>query len=576
MADVLPGYTYDRTSGRYRDASTGRYVSRDTVTQLLDDSVADAETRMNNLSDAYIAGDIAPAVYVDQMKTEVKRQHMQQAALAKGGFDKLDQSDYGRVGAATRDLYPKIVGTAEDVQKGEVSEAQLHQRNTAYAGSARTLYHRTERSNPTETEPDQVQLEKRTLDPAAEHCEDCISYAGQGWQMAGSLPVPGEQCACRHNCRCSLIKQTVSADEVSQYLGESEAMNRDDKNLVEMESSGEFIPLIEKAMRRDGTIPLKVIQPGWGSSGYYSPELLERDGPNVFRAGTQMFWDHQTATDEAERPEGSLSNLAAVLVSDARWDAQGADGPGLYADAKPFGEYKEAIEELAPHIGVSIRASGRASQGEADGRKGPVIESITSAKSIDFVTKPGAGGKVIEMFEAARPGTDTADQVSGVESATPTDEEHDDMSEQLAKQLTEATGRLEQLEQTNARLQEALLLRDARDFVSTHIAGSTLPDVTKSRLVESLVQNPPIAQGQLDRDAYATRIDEAVKTETEYLQQVSGYGSGRITGMGSASQQGGGYQDVDDAAIQKRMADAFQRMGLNESESAHAANGRVW
>jgi len=394
--------------------------------------------------------------------------------------------------------------------------------------------------------------------------------------MAGSLPVPGEQCACRHNCRCSLIKQTVSADEVSQYLGESEAMNRDDKNLVEMESSGEFIPLIEKAMRRDGTIPLKVIQPGWGSSGYYSPELLERDGPNVFRAGTQMFWDHQTATDEAERPEGSLSNLAAVLVSDARWDAQGADGPGLYADAKPFGEYKEAIEELAPHIGVSIRASGRASQGEADGRKGPVIESITSAKSIDFVTKPGAGGKVIEMFEAARPGTDTADQVSGVASATPTDEEHDDMSEQLAKQLTEATGRLEQLEQTNARLQEALLLRDARDFVSTHIAGSTLPDVTKSRLVESLVQNPPIAQGQLDRDAYATRIDEAVKTETEYLQQVSGYGSGRITGMGSTSQQGGGYQDVDDAAIQKRMADAFQRMGLNESESAHAANGRVW
>jgi hypothetical protein len=68
-----------------------------------------------------------------------------------------------------------------------------------------------------------------------------------------------------------------------------------------VQESGEmtsmFVPLLEQAVRRDGTIPLKLIQPGWGSSGYYSAEVLERDGPKVFPLGTQMFWNHATQSE---------------------------------------------------------------------------------------------------------------------------------------------------------------------------------------------------------------------------------------------------------------------------------------
>ena len=104
-----------------------------------------------------------------------------------------------------------------------------------------------------------------------------------------------------------------------------------------------------------------------------------------------MHWDHQTATEEAERPEGSLTTLAGELISDARWQDSGQAGPGLYADAKVFGPYQEAVNELAPHIGVSIRASGRTKQGEAEGRKGPILEQLVAARSCDFVVTPGAG-----------------------------------------------------------------------------------------------------------------------------------------------------------------------------------------
>ena len=68
----------------------------------------------------------------------------------------------------------------------------------------------------------------------------------------------------------------------------------------------EFIPLSERAVRRDGTMSLKIIQPGWGSSGYYPKEVIERDIPKVFPAGTKMYWNHATATEEMERPEGCL------------------------------------------------------------------------------------------------------------------------------------------------------------------------------------------------------------------------------------------------------------------------------
>ena len=171
------------------------------------------------------------------------------------------------------------------------------------------------------------------------------------------------------------------------------------------EITGDFHKLTEKALRRDGTAPIKLIAPGWGSSGYYPAEVLERDGPTLFRAGTKMYWDHPTVSEEMERPEGSLRNLAAVLISDARWDGQGVEGPGLYADAKIFEGYQSAVNEMAPHIGVSIRASGRATQGEAEGRRGPIIQALTAAASVDFVTEPGAGGRILQLFEAARPTT---------------------------------------------------------------------------------------------------------------------------------------------------------------------------
>jgi hypothetical protein len=163
----------------------------------------------------------------------------------------------------------------------------------------------------------------------------------------------------------------------------------------------EFIPLSERAVRRDGTISLKLIQPGWGSSGYYPRDVLERDIPKVFPAGTHMMWNHATPSEEMERPEGDLRDLAAVTVSDPIWLEGGPHGPGMYAEARPFAGYASAIDEIGEHIGVSIRGMGRHTTGEAEGKSGRIIQEIAAGKSVDFVTVPGAGGAIVSIFESA-------------------------------------------------------------------------------------------------------------------------------------------------------------------------------
>ena len=351
--------------------------------------------------------------------------------------------------------------------------------------------------------------------------------------------------------------------------------------------SGEFVALVERAVRDDGTVKLRLIQPGWGSSGFYSKKVLQRDVPKIFPQGTMMFWDHPTEAEESQRPEGSLKDLAGVLVSAPKWDRD-----GMYADAKVFGQYREALEELAPHIGVSIRALGRSKQGSAEGRKGPIIEEIAVGRSVDFVTTPGAGGRVAELFEAARRGmADRTDSLpkdcqSGGEgrlseqAGSGPDNETQEVGMDEVKVLQEANATLQaqmtalqeaqaRLEQENARLREGDLLRRAEAFVAQRLAEVEMPEITRRRLAAQLAAAPVVLEADqyaLDEKVYGEVIAEKAKAELAYLAEA--VGRGQVRGMGPRADAA----PAGDA--QARMAEAFKGLGLSEGAAKVAANGR--
>ena len=130
-----------------------------------------------------------------------------------------------------------------------------------------------------------------------------------------------------------------------------------------------------------------------------------------------------------------------------------------------------------------------------------------------------------------------------------------DLKESGEKQATEL-----------ARMQETAVLSEAVS-VATEALGKVeqLPEAAQKRLVETLSKAPPLTDGKLDRDAFATAIEEAAKAEVAYFADVMQ--SGKIIGMG-----GGG---PDSKAHQESLKESFTViLGGDEALAESAAKGR--
>jgi len=164
--------------------------------------------------------------------------------------------------------------------------------------------------------------------------------------------------------------------------GEMESVTDDMKVFV-----ADVVPLIEAKTDDKGTIPIKIIDPGWGSSGYYSREVLQAAANSrVYYAGTQMFWNHPSKSDEKERRTRPPPTLAGVLTEDARWDEHGPKGPGVYARAKVFSAYREHVAEMGPYIGLSHYVWGESKPARRRGRR--VTSSPGSSPPARSISSP--------------------------------------------------------------------------------------------------------------------------------------------------------------------------------------------
>ena len=217
MADVLPGYTWNPASQRYRNNDTGRYVSLRDILRLLEEQTNQADALLGALTVAFFEGAIAAAVWTDQMQNELRRLHSQNRALAAGGWDRMTPRDWGAVGGRLRDDYARVQRLATEIQNGTVSLPQALNRVNGYVGNARVQFWEAERER-AQAEPGQAVIELRRLG-IAEHCADCVEYYDRGWCMAGQLPSPGVDSECTTHCRCTLEHRQVPANELGEWLG---------------------------------------------------------------------------------------------------------------------------------------------------------------------------------------------------------------------------------------------------------------------------------------------------------------------------------------------------------------------
>lgn len=298
-----------------------------------------------------------------------------------------------------------------------------------------------------------------------------------------------------------------------------------------------IVPIQEAGtVSKDGEISIKVIQPGQGSTGYYPAEMIQRDGPKVATKGLHMYWNHPTVSEAKERPERSLDDLAATFTTDATYDAQGPAGPGLYAKAKVAERFRGAVNDLAEHIGVSIRGSGRLAEREIDGETRKVVEELTALESVDFVTKPGAGGRIVSLFEAARSG---APIPAGSPAPQPIKQKQevqamDDKALQEAQeQITKLQTQLAEADKRDAANAARLNRIEARAIAESAIAGSNLPQAVADKIVSEVSANASLTEsGDID----AAKVAEAVKAKVnEAYDTAAAFGARvKVTESGGA------------------------------------------
>jgi hypothetical protein len=193
-------WSYDRAVGRYRD-ERGKFLSKAAVGQLVDRRIDKLESLLKRYTRMLANGQISLDQWQGSVREAIKTAHIQAAIVGYGGREAMGSAEFGRIGQRLRAEYGYLQNFVSDLLGGRVSTPMAVARIGLYAQSVRGSYWQGTELREQERG---FSLMRRKLDAQAQHCQDCIDYAARGIVPIGSLPMPGQRCACRARCKCSV------------------------------------------------------------------------------------------------------------------------------------------------------------------------------------------------------------------------------------------------------------------------------------------------------------------------------------------------------------------------------------
>jgi len=226
--------------------------------------------------------------------------------------------------------------------------------------------------------------------------KEAAAYLSEGGLRGVKLDLPEEELPyIKRMIRRGFIRKGITADGIPASVRES----------LTPHPLTDFVPLTEAVLEK-GRAVVTVISPGfnYGKTRYYPKEVLIRDY-KVFE-GVKMYADHPTAEERKAMPERSIKSDGWVAVlKDVTVDESTGVITGVAEIVESWLMEKLSLlkgKKLLSEMGISINAVGNAFEDTIENTKTLVIESITQARSVDFVTEPGAHGRVT-FYEAFQP-----------------------------------------------------------------------------------------------------------------------------------------------------------------------------
>lgn len=259
-----------------------------------------------------------------------------------------------------------------------------------------------------------------------------------------------------------------------------------------------------------GRYRIRIIAPGRGSTGMYTAPNLAESAP-LFVPGTHMFFDHQTMTEDWERPERSVRDLAGVFESGAEIMPDGS----LEADIKVYPSVNGIIRERWTDIGVSIN-------GWSVDEIGPdgVVPPLAGIQSVDFVTRAGAKGAVLEVLESdgrwrVRNPTAPTESTTNPDVQEEQAVKPEDICKAVSEALTaampaaikEAAALLAADQEKKAKTVEAAPKADPYEAAAKIAEAQDLPKEARARVMEAVKRG--------------AGVDDAIEAERAYIKAIA-------------------------------------------------------
>lgn len=332
----------------------------------------------------------------------------------------------------------------------------------------------------------------------------------------------------------NLIEQALA---ILSNLQETEPVTEQSTATLTEASTGHVIGIEEKEINTGKLIPLSlniaVIEPGPGNAkdGHYYPAAVLRRDAGVFKGAKMYASDHR----QEEKSVGTwVSTIKACPVG---FTESGAPIARVIVHKDWFARDILSLREagLLDRMECSILGSGKAKKGKVGEIEYNVVEAITSADSVDWVTRAGAGGRALALAESDAPSLETEagmdkkeheqEQVQEAETVTlREDEENGEQPQESPEEQPEATTEEPEpveaalpAESVSELLKESGLGDDAQRLLSVGAYNSeqAVQDAIaefKRIIKRASGSGQPFAQGKTE-PAQQTQISEADRLE---------------------------------------------------------------
>jgi len=207
----LTTWQFSKSTQRYRDTRSGKFLSAEKLTQLIRTNNSQLAQSLDALNTLIIDDKITVSEWQSQAAEVLKRLHIQNYLLGRGGKQALTQRDYGLIGQKVQGQYRYLQGLSNDLLLGKMTEKQFRSRTQLYVNAANGTY---ELGRFEGFKSAGFKWEKRTRH-ALESCQECLAFSQMNWQPLGTLPNPGVNCQCKSNCKC---RKEYAKEQPKQFV----------------------------------------------------------------------------------------------------------------------------------------------------------------------------------------------------------------------------------------------------------------------------------------------------------------------------------------------------------------------